>query len=138
MAEEKKVAAYTLDIIINALKFYYGEILRKNFIYEVMRLKKDKKLPVVLSRKEVKKMLQTTENIKHKAILMLIYFDGLLVGKAVRLRSENIDTNWQLINIRVSKGRKDRYTLLFDVALQILQEYRKKEKNEKWLFLSWN
>lgn len=126
MAEEKKVAAYTLDIIINALKFYYGEILRKNFIYEVMRLKKDKKLPVVLSRKEVKKMLQTTENIKHKAILMLIYFDGLLVGKAVRLRSENIDTNWQLINIRVSKGRKDRYTLLFDVALQILQEYRKK------------
>ncbi|MBC7333955.1 MAG: tyrosine-type recombinase/integrase [Actinobacteria bacterium] len=138
MIEKKKVSTSTLNIIINALKFYYGEILKKKFIYEVKRPKKDKKLPVVLSREKVKKILQTTENIKHKAILTLMYSDGLRVGEVVKLRPEDIDTNRKLIHIRASKGRKDRYTLLSDVALQILREYWKKEKPEKWLFPSWN
>jgi len=138
MAEEKKVATSTLNIVINALKFYYGEVLRKNFIYKVRRPKKDKKLPVVLSREEVKKILQITENIKHKAILMLMYSGGLRVGEVVRLKPEDIDANRKLIHIRASKGRKDRYTLLSDVALQILREYWKKEKPKKWLFPSWN
>jgi site-specific recombinase XerD len=122
----------------NALKFYYGEVLSKNFIYEVKRPKKDKKLPVVLSREEIKKILQITENIKHKAILMLMYSGGLRVGEVVRLKPEDIDANRKVIHIRASKGRKDRYTLLSDVALQILREYWKKEKLNKWLFPSWN
>jgi integrase/recombinase XerD len=138
MVEKKKVSTSTLNITINALKFYYGEILKKKFIYEVKRPKKDKKLPVVLSREEVKKILQITENIKHKAILMLMYSGGLRVGEVVRLRPEDIDANRKLIHIRASKGRKDRYTLLSDVALQILREYWRKEKPEKWLFPSWN
>lgn len=138
MVEKKKVSTSTLNIIINALKFYCGEILKKKFIYEVKRPKKDKKLPVVLSREEVKKILQITENIKHKAILMLMYSGGLRVGEVVRLKPEDIDTNRKLIHIRASKGRKDRYTLLSDLALQILREYRKNEKPRKWLFPSWN
>jgi len=138
MVEKKKVSTPTLNIAINALKFYYGEILKKKFIYEVKRPKKDKKLPVVLSREEVKKILQITENIKHKAILMLMYSGGLRVGEVVRLRPEDIDANRKLIHIRASKGRKDRYTLLSEVALQILREYWKKEKLGKWLFPSWN
>jgi excisionase family DNA binding protein len=138
LVEEKKVTTSTLNIIINVLKFYYGEVLRKNFIYEVKRPKKDKKLPVVLSREEVKKILHVTENIKHKTILMLMYSGGLRVGEVVRLKPGDIDANRKLIHIRASKGRKDRYTLLSDVALQILREYWKKEKPEKWLFPSWN
>ena len=138
MVEQKKVATSTLNIIINALKFYYGEILGKKFIYEVKRPKKDKKLPVVLSRKEVKKILEATTNIKHKAILILIYSGGLRVGEVVRLKPEDIDANRKLIHIRASKGRKDRYTLLSDVAIQVLREYWKKEKPKEWLFPSWN
>jgi len=56
----------------------------------------------------------------------------------LRFRPEDIDPNRKPISIKVSKGRKDRYTLLSDVALQILQEYWKKEKPQKWLFPSWN
>ena len=73
MIERKKVSTSTLNIVINALRFFYGKILNKRFIYEVKRPKKDKKLPVVLSREEVRKILKITENIKHKAILMLMY-----------------------------------------------------------------
>ena len=138
VVEQKKVATSTLNIIINALKFYYGEVLGKDFIYKVKRPKKDKKLPVVLSRNKVKKILEVTANIKHKAILMLIYSGGLRVGEVVKLRPEDIDENRKLIHIRASKGRKDRYTLLSNVALQSLREYLKKEKPKRWLFPSWN
>lgn len=138
MINQKKVATSTLNTIINALKFYCGEILKKSFIYEVKRPKKDKKLPLVLSKEEVKKMLEVTTNIKHKAILMLVYSGGLRVGEVIKLKPEDIDASRKLIHIRASKGRKDRYTLLSDMALQILREYWKREKPRKWLFPSWN
>jgi len=93
---------------------------------------------VVLSKEEVKKILNATSNIKHKAILMLMYFGGLRVREIIRFGPEDIDANRKLIYIRALKGRKDRYTLLSDVALQTLREYWKKEKPQKWLFPSWN
>ncbi len=138
MVSQRKVATSTSNAIINALKLYYGEILKKNFIYEVKRPKKDKKLPVVLSREEVRKILHATKNIKHKAILMLMYSGGLRVGEIIKLKPEDIDVNRKLIHIKASKGRRDRYTLLSDIALQTLREYQKKERPRKWLFPSWN
>ncbi len=135
MVERKKVAVSTLNIIINALKFYYGEVLGKKFIYEVKRPKKNKKLPVVLSTEEVYKILNAPSNInKHKAILMLIYSAGLRVGEVVKLRPADIDSERGLIHIKGSKGRKDRYTILSQTALKILKEYYKQYKPGKWLF----
>ncbi|MCD6210468.1 MAG: hypothetical protein J7J01_06205 [Methanophagales archaeon] len=68
-----------LNTAINALKFYYGEVLKRNFIYEIIRLRKwkDKKLPVVLSQEEVSQILSSVSNLKHKTILMLILFRGV-------------------------------------------------------------
>ncbi|MGB9856267.1 MAG: hypothetical protein ACPLKS_06965 [Caldisericum exile] len=62
------------------LKFYYGVMLERKFIYEVKRSHKDKKLPIVLSKEEVAKILSSVDNIKHKAILMLTYSAGLRVS----------------------------------------------------------
>lgn len=128
------MATSTLNIIINALKFYYGEILKKDFIFEVKRPKKDRKLPVVLNREEIAKILLSITNIKHKAILTLIYSAGLRVGEIIKLKIEDIDTERMLIHIKGSKGRKDRYTLLSQRALEILKEYRKEYRPPKWLF----
>lgn len=136
MVERKKILVSTLNIIINALKFYYGNILKKKFIYEVKRPKKDKKLPVILSKEEVKKILDVTINIKHKTVLMLLYSGGLRVGEIVKLKPEDIDANRKLIHIRASKGRKDRFTLLSEVVYKTLREYWKREKPKKWLFPS--
>jgi len=134
MVEKKKVSTSTLNIIINALKFYYGEVLKKNFIYEVKRPKKDKKLPVVLSKEEIAKILSSADNIKHKALLMLAYSAGLRFGEVIKLKPEDIDANRKLIFIRGSKGRKDRYTLLSNTALETLREYWKRYRPQKWLF----
>ena len=64
LSEEKGSATSTLNQAINALKFYYGTVLKKKFIYEVKRPRKDKKLPVVLSQEEVARILTSVENIK--------------------------------------------------------------------------
>jgi len=67
-----------------------------------------------------------------------MYSAGLRVGEVIKLKPEDIDANRKLIRIKGAKGRKDRYTLLSDVALQTLREYWTKEKPKKWLFPSWN
>jgi site-specific recombinase XerD len=89
---------------------------------------------VVLSQEEVATILSSVENIKHKAILMLIYSAGLRVGEVVKLKPEDIDSQRMLINVKVAKGRKDRYSLLSESALKTLREYCKEYKPSKWLF----
>jgi integrase/recombinase XerD len=101
LAEEKQSATSTLNQAINALKFCYGTMLKRKFVYEVKRPRKDKKLPVVLSKprtltkvrgkEEVAKILSSIDNIKHKAILMLVYSAGLRVGEVLKLKPEEID-----------------------------------------------
>ncbi len=103
-------------------------------MYEIKRPRKDKKLPVVLSKEEVAKIINSVDNVKHKAILMLVYSAGLRVGEVVRLKTEDIDSKRMLIHIKGAKGRKDRYTLLSEIALGILREYWRQYKPQKWLF----
>ena len=105
--------------------------------YELQMLprpKKERKLPNVLSKEEVGKILSSVANEKHKTILYLIYSAGLRVGEVVRLEFSDIDTKRMLIKVRQGKGRKDRYTLLSDKALQQLKKYYMLYKPEKWLF----
>jgi site-specific recombinase XerD len=134
LAEEKQSATSTLNHAINALKFYYGTMLKKKFVYEVRRPRKDKKLPVVLSKEEVAKILNSVDNLKHKAILMIAYSSGLRVSEVVKLKVEDIDSNRMLIHIKGSKGRKDRYTLLSKTVLETIREYLRKYRPQKWLF----
>jgi len=134
LVEEKEVSTSTLNIAINALKFYYGKILKQRFVYEIKRPKKDKKLPVVLSQEEVSRILSAVLNMKHKAILMLVYSSGLRVSEVVKLKYEDIDTERRLIHIRGAKGRKDRYTMLSDVALETLKIYIQVTSSKDWLF----
>ncbi|MDI6890110.1 MAG: tyrosine-type recombinase/integrase [Thermodesulfovibrionales bacterium] len=87
-----------------------------------------KKLPVVLSKEEVAKILSLVDNVKHRAILMLVYSAGLRVGEVVRLKPEDIDSKRMLLHVKGAKGRKDRYTLLSGKALEIIREYWRKYK----------
>ncbi len=95
---------------LNPLKFSYEEALKKEFIFEIKHLKKDKRLPVGLNKKRI---LNATSNIKHEVILMLMYSGGLVVGEFIKLRVEDINSNRKLIHIRASKGGKASYTFIF-------------------------
>lgn len=134
LSEERLSATSTLNQAINALKFYYGSMLKKKFIYEVHRPTKDKKLPTILNKEEITRIIQAMKNIKHKAILMMIYSSGLRVSESARLMPEDLDRQRMLIHIKGSKGRKDRYTKLSEKALKVLDEYMVQYRPGKWLF----
>lgn len=135
---EDGVATSTLNNIISALKFYYGTVRKQEFIYDIKRPKKDKKLPVVLNREEVSCILSSVTSLKHKALLMLVYSAGLRVDEVVRLKHGDIDTQRRLIHVRGAKGRKDRYTLLSEAALGKLKLYIESYQPNEWLFPSRN
>jgi site-specific recombinase XerD len=134
LTEQRGYRAASVNIAISALKFYYGRILRKSFILEKKRPKKDKNLPKVLSRDEIIRVLNALTNVKHRVILYLVYSGGLRVSEVTRLKREDIDNVRKVIYIRLAKGRKDRYTLLSDTAFQLLLKYLAAYKPVKWLF----
>jgi len=134
LVEIKGVSASTLNIAISALKFYYCKFRKRDFIYDIDRPAKDKKLPVVLNADEILKIISMIKNIKHKSIIMLVYSSGLRVSEVVKLRVEDLDFKRGMIYIKGGKGRKDRYTIFSEVAKKTLGTYIKATAPEHWLF----
>ena len=125
----------TIRMHYSALKFLYAITLdRPNEIRKVPKMKDDKTLPTVLSREEVKQIFEVTTNIKHKALLMLIYSSGLRANEAANLKISNIDSKNMKIFVSKWKGNKDRYTILSKVALDTLRTYWKEYKPKEYLF----
>jgi site-specific recombinase XerD len=132
---ERKVSSSYQNQAINAIKFYYERVLGgQRKVYLVDRPKTEKTLPIVLSEQEISDIINVTENIKHKAILMTIYSAGLRVSEAIALRVKDIDSGRMQIRINQAKGKKDRYTLLSPVTLEVLRTYFKRYKPKVWLF----
>ncbi len=124
LMEERRYSASSVNQVINALRFLYVELYRTTFqLGDLPRPRKENPLPVVLTPEEVLRLLQCIRNLKHRAILAVIYSAGLRVGEAVRLRLEDIDEARRLIHVRGAKGKKDRYTILSETALRLLTEY---------------
>lgn len=104
---EKHLSEGTVNYINGSLKFFYTKILKRNWNTDMFpRMKEGKKLPVVLSKSEVKAILDVTDNLKHKAILTTIYGAGLRISEAARLKGLDIDSNNMQIVIRQGKGKK--------------------------------
>ena len=124
-----------LNQIINSIKFYYEIVLdMPNRYYEIERPRKKEKLPEVLSKEEVIRMIDGTKNLKHKCILSLLYSAGLRRGELLNLKLADIDSNRMLIRVENSKGGKDRYTLLGKNMLEELRAYFKSYKPKTYLF----
>lgn len=135
LLEEKGNAHTFVSQAVSAIKFLFGQVLMKDdIIVNIVRPKKESKLPEVLSYKEVLNLLDSVVNLKHKAILFLTYSSGLRVGEVVRLKLNDIDSDRMLIHVVQGKGRKDRYTVLSEVALTVLREYARDYKPSVWLF----
>jgi site-specific recombinase XerD len=121
--------------LISAMKFLYCEVLQREWSYlDIPRPRRDKKLPVILSREEVEKILSAHKNLKHKAILMTTYSAGLRLSEVCHLMPKDIDSTRMLIRVNHSKGNKDRYSLLSPVTLDLLRIYYKKYRPTTWLF----
>jgi site-specific recombinase XerD len=120
---------------INAIKFYYEKVLgREKLYFEVERPRKELKLPDILSKEEIASMIDKTDNLKHKCLIVMIYSCGLRRSEIIEMKISDIDSGRMLIKIRGAKGKKDRYVQLAKGALTMLEQYYKEYKPKIWLF----
>jgi integrase/recombinase XerD len=135
LLDDKGASHSYVNIAVSAIKFLYTHIFKKPVaLISIQRPKKEKKLPDILSRQEVKMILNSVTNLKHKAMMMLVYSSGLRVGELVSLTITDIDSIRMTVHVRGGKGNKDRYTMLSKKALELLRVYYKCYRPNKWLF----
>jgi len=124
-----------LNQFISAWKILYCEVLKREWnAIDIPRPRREKKLPVILSREELSLLIKLTINLKHRTIFMLAYSAGLRVGEVVNLKLTDVDSDRMLLRIRLAKGFKDRYCNLSPVILEQLREFWKRYRPQVWLF----
>jgi integrase/recombinase XerD len=131
----RNLSASFQNQVVNAIKLFFKTIVLKSIETEkVHRPKRPKLLPNVLSKEEVKAILKAHINLKHKAMLSLIYACGLRCGELLRLKPEHIDSKRHVLIIKQSKGRKDRIAPLSESIIKILRDYFVAFKPTVYLF----
>ncbi len=135
MLESRKLSRGTYRCYVAAIKFLYTTTLNREEVVEKIQYPKAKKtLPVVLDLAEVKALLSATENLKHRALLTITYSAGLRVTEAAKLRVTDIDSKRMMVRVQQGKGRKDRYSILSQTALELLRQYWRQYRPKDWLF----
>jgi integrase/recombinase XerD len=131
----KGVTETRVHSAINALKFYFEKVLGQDKIWiDLPRPKKPKLLPDVLAEQELINVINSTSNIKHRAIIMTGYSAGLRASEIINLKVRDIDSKRMMIHVRRAKGDKDRFVPLSVVLLHTLREYFKLVRPTGYLF----
>lgn len=131
-----RLSENTLHSRLNALKFYYEQVLGKEkFFWEIPRPKKPLQLPKLLNEAEIARLFNALTNKKHKAMLFTVYSAGLRLSELVNLKIADIDSKRMQIFIERAKGKKDRYVNLSPVLVDILRSYIKDYKPRPKVYL---
>ncbi|MBN1275204.1 tyrosine-type recombinase/integrase [Candidatus Woesearchaeota archaeon] len=120
-----QVSANAARLYHAALKFFFASVLDDPFSdVEVPKKRKPKILPKVLSKEQIKKIIDSTENLKHRLVIKLLYSSGLRLQELINLKRAHVDFDRGLINVVQGKGKKDRVTLLSnELRLDLLKYY---------------
>jgi site-specific recombinase XerD len=130
-----KLSENTLHSRMNAIKFYFEQVLKREKIFvEIPRPKKRIILPNVLAIEQIEKLFAQLGNLKHKTMLFLAYSAGLRVSEVVNLEIRDIHSARMLIHIRGAKGKKDRMVALSEGILVLLRKYYTAYTPQLWLF----
>jgi site-specific recombinase XerD len=114
LTKEKKVSTSTYVMMICGLRFFYTHTLhRKVAIDRIPFPRRERKLPMILNRDEVKALLEAPRDLRHRAMLAILYGSGLRVSEVTRLKVADIDSDRNVLWVRFGKGRKDRQALWF-------------------------
>lgn len=132
---KRKLARQTVTIALSGIKFFYVTTLKRDFSLTGIPVpKRQKKMPVVLSRDEVRAILGKLEKPRFQACLKLIYACGLRLGEACRLTPTDIDSARGVVVIRNAKGATDRQVPIPVATVSLLREFWKTHRNQRWLF----
>ena len=133
----RKVSRSKATITLCALKFFYEHTLQRQWpVFALVRPRPEKKLPVVLSREEVRQLLQAVQGLLYRAYFTTLYGCGLRLTEGLQLQTSDIDAQRRLIHVRGGKGNKDRFVALPDSLLPLLRQAWKTHGTKPWLFPS--
>lgn len=132
---DKKWSRAGITIALCGIKFFYEKTLKRKWpIFDVVRPHAEKKLPVILSREEVRAILGKVRFLRYRTCLQTIYSCGLRLREGTELQVAHIDSRRMVIHLRHGKGNKDRYIPLPQITLERLREYWKTHRNPTWIF----
>jgi len=109
--QSKNYSSQTVNLYLNAMNFFYREVLKIPEKINLKFAKRNKKLPIVLSREEIKNTIDVIRNPKHKLIISLAYGAGLRISEVVNLKVKDINLEELIIHLKNAKGKKDRITI---------------------------
>jgi integrase len=133
---ERKLAPSSCNVAASALQFFYRVTLKRSAAeFALPRPKQPQKLPQILAREEVARLLAASENPKHRAMLMTAYGTGVRVSELCHLKVADIDSSRMSVRVEQGKGAKDRYTLLPERLLAELRRYWLGCRPKHWLFV---
>lgn len=116
------------------MRYAYRMAGLKDKRIELPSIKRDKRLPVVLSREEVKRLLHAPKLLKHRVLLGLLYGCGLRCFEVRNIRLRDLDFDRKMLHVVQGKGKKDRYLPLSEMLIRGLQKYIACEQPDQWLF----
>lgn len=134
--QKKGLSAKTRNQYLNAIKFYYRQVVKIKQKINIQSAKQKKSLPIVLSRNELKQLFKRVNNTKHKLLLCLAYGSGMRVSEVVGLKIQDVDFNELTIHIKLAKGNKDRITILPEKLKADLQNFLAAKPPNSYVFAS--
>src|SRR3989338_8492791 len=111
-----------------ALKFFYENVLNTQFDEKTPLARKSLKLPIILSKEEINKMMESMNNLKHKLVIMFLYYAGLRLDEARSIRWQDIDFDREIIHLKTAKGDRERVVFLHKKLVDALRMYGTKEE----------
>jgi site-specific recombinase XerD len=136
LMEKKKASWSTFNQAVCALKFFYGQTLkREGMVKEIPFSRPERRLPEVLSLEEASKLFSCTRSLMYRTMFQTMYGAGLRLSETLNLKPSDIDSERMVIRVRQGKGRKDRYVTLSPTLLESLREYYRTQRPKgEWLF----
>jgi len=115
--------ARTVNLALSSIRAYYEGFLGRKLFSNIKRMKQPRDMPNVLSRSEIKALIDNIKSLKHRLLIVLLYSSGMRVGECVKVKVNDIDFDEKIIYVKRGKGKKDRFTIASDRFFDELKEY---------------
>jgi integrase/recombinase XerD len=120
----------SVNLALSSMKYFYSEIMQNTALNSVRAPKSEKKLPTVLTKQEIRNLIDAAKNPKHKLIIEFMYSSGLRVSECVNIKIDDLDFNEKIGKVKHGKGNKERYIILSENLIDHIKEYLSKKKDE--------
>jgi len=130
MMSDKDYKPSSVNLALCCLRFFYEKILEKDIFKKIDSPKSEKKIPIVLTKDEVKKLIQEPNNKKHRLLIEFLYSSGLRVSEAVNMKIDDLNLDEKIGTVKLGKGKKDRLIILSSNLVEHLRKYLAKRKDQ--------